>query len=601
MNLPLWEDSTGDWEAPMFFPRLTDEKELWFDFETDGTDIHESKPVGLALATRDASWYFPTRHAGGNMPEEKVKQFARDTFKGKTLIGSWTKFDTHMSRNWGVRLDELNVTLRDIQHQACLLDERRRKSGLDLLAKELLGRQKVELPFDISQVNMTEVHASQVGPYGCGDVELTRDIDFVQRPLIANEDLQRVLDLEDSIILPVVEMEFNGSPLDMELLSCWRNEVRTELEREQRLMNRDVGFGFNPDAFEHMQWLFRKLELGTPFDPEEGGESYARALIEDIEHPWVQRAVYIRLLKSLLSKFLDKYWTAQRGGVLYYNLHQLRADEYGTITGRFSSAGWQDGKGANIQQVFAVKKQPKQLRRWPVRRLFVPAKGRLWCSADARQLQYRLFADLARNPAVLAAYAKDPYADYHTAVTDLLHATTTSDMPRELVKNVNFALIFGAKEKKIASMIRKSLPETKAFLKQYHAMMPEIEPLIARVEKEIRERDKVDYGYVRTKLGRRRRYRDMAKLYSGLNAHIQGTEADIMKSKLRLLYDERQRLSLTMRSTVHDAVETDVDSKDVAREVKQLLDQPTPTIPTIVPILWEVETGPNWADLEKVA
>lgn len=599
MMLPFFEANTG-WEAPETFPNLSGERELWIDYETDGLDIHTNKPVGLSIATKDASWYFPTGHSGGNMDESQVQRFARDTFKGKTLTGSWMKFDTHMSRNWGVPLE--SCELRDIQHQACLLDETRRKSGLDLLAQEYLQQGKLELPFDLSVVNMRNVHASQVGPYAMRDTMLTRDLDFAMRPLIAKEELDDVLGLENSIILPVVEMEFNGMPLDMELLHQWRIEVREALYLAQRELNLHAGFDCNPDTTEHMQRLFEKLLLAFPIDEDTGAITFGRAAIEGL-HPVIDLAVNVRLLKSMLSKFLDKYWVGQRDGVLYYQLHQLRADDTGTITGRFSSAGWNGmNKGANIQQVFAVNKQPPQLKRWPVRRLMRAAPGMLWCSADARQLQYRLFADLAKNPAVMAAYAADPNTDYHNIVTDTLHAQTTSTMERVFVKNVNFALIFGAQDKKISRMIKKTLIETRQFLRIYHGMMPEIKPLIDRVEQEIRARYyESGIGYVKSRKGRRRRWHTLDRLYAGLNAHIQGTEADIMKMKLRLLYDHRKHLGITMRATVHDAAEQDVPDLDVARAIKQLLDEPTPGIETTVPIRWEVETGPNWADLKKVA
>lgn len=600
--LPFWSGrAAGAWEPPSILPRLDDERELWIDFETDGVDHLRSKPVGLAVATRDRAWYFPTGHTGENCDESQVRRWARHTFAGKTLVGSWIKFDAHVSRNWGLPLDELNVHLRDVQHQACLLDERRRRSGLDLLAQELLGRQKVELPFDLAVVNLRDVAADQVGPYAETDACLTRDIDLAQRAAIASQGLDAVLRLEDDIILAVVEMEANGAPLDLELLERWRVEVRAEFEREDALLRVATGFPVNVNSLPDMSRLFDRLHLPYPRDPEDGSPSFSRELLLQVNHPTVRRAVRVRVLDSLLSKFFDKYARCQRDGILYYQLHQLRADERGTITGRFSSAGWEPNFGANIQQVAHPEKQEITLgdARWPVRRLFRPAVGRRWASADAKQMQYRLFAALAGNPRVLATYARDPDADFHQVVTDMVHDLTSSEMPRVLVKNVNFAKVFGAQEKKISRMLGKSLYETRQFLAAYDAAFPEVSPLIARVTQEIKARHYNEgIGYVRTVLGRRRRYPDLARLHSGLNAHIQGTEADIVKLKLLQVYNERRRLNLTMRITLHDAFDADCDGPDDARRLRELLNEPV--VPSKVPIRWDVEIGDNWCDLSRV-
>ena len=53
-----------------------------------------------------------------------------------------------------------------------------------------------------------------------------------------------------------------------------------------------------------------------------------------------------------------------------------------------------------------------------------------------------------------------------------------------------------------------------------------------------------------------------------------------------------------MRMTVHDALEGDLDNPEKAHELCELLDQPA--LPLRVPIRWDVDVGPNWADLTKI-
>jgi len=591
-------DEETEWRPPQTLPDLSRYDEVWVDFETTGTNVASDRPVGIAIATPDdRAYYLPFRHRGGNLDEHTVQRWASRELRDKTLIGSWMKFDAHISRNWGVPFQDMNVRLRDIQHQACLLNERRRKSGLDLLAKEILGEQKLDLPFDKGQ--MARAHSSLVGPYAEQDVRLTRRLDLAMRPMIEKEDLGRVLALEDSLIEVVVEMEANAAPLDIEKLERWCVDVRAQRDAGLKALRDLAGFPVNPDSHPDLMRLFAKWGLQTPIDEVDGRPTFAAAYLLPMkdQHPGVALVLRTRALSSLLSKFLDKYSkVVGPDGRLRYNLHQLRADDYGTITGRFSAAD------ENIQQVYHPENQEKKLgtREFLVRELFIPEPGKLWVSADAAQIEYRIFASLAANPDVLAAFAKDPDADFHQLVTDMVRSLAMPSASRKYVKNVNFAKIFGAGTKKIRRMLGCSMDEAQAFIDAYDQAFPEVGPLIRSVEQAIRRRHRTEgCGYVRTLTGRRRRYPDLDRLHSGLNAFIQGTAADINKIKLRAVYDERKRLDLTMRFTVHDELDGDIGTPAKARELQRLLNEPA--LPDLkVPIRWGVGIGPNWAAVQDL-
>lgn len=610
--MDLFTPHSTSWRPVETLPDLSLHKELWVDFETTGTDTWRDVPVGLVVTTMDRSHYLPFGHSGGNLDPTKVKAWAAHELRDKTLIFSWAKFDVHLSCQWGLDFRALaGVKLRDIQHQACLLNERRRKSGLDLLAEELLGRKKLNTDFDKSQ--MKNVHSSLAGPYAEADGELTRDVDLAQRPLIVKEGLQRVLDLEDLLIEVVVEMERNGAPLDMVKLARWRVQVRAQWEDGLRELRTVAGFPVNPDSHPSLMRLFEKWGLHPPIDAETGSPTFAAAYLKPLRktHAGVALLMRTRALGSLLSKYLDKYWHGHTNGYLRYQLHQLRADDTGTITGRFSSSGVSKTEGANIQQVFKPDKQEDKLgtdefiirelvvHSEPIREERQPRPDRQWVSADAEQIEYRFFAELSGNADVLAAYAANPNTDFHQVVTDMVQKVNP-DYTRTKTKNVNFAKIFGAGLAKIARMLECERGEARTFLNEYDRAFPEVGALIASVEAEIRRRARVEgVGYVKTALGRRRRYPDLDRLHSGLNAHIQGSAADINKLKLREVYDARKFLELVMRFTVHDSIDSD-GSRNPTKlwQLKELLN--TQSVPRKVPILWSVEHGPTWADLTKL-
>ena len=114
----------------------------------------------------------------------------------------------------------------------------------------------------------------------------------------------------------------------------------------------------------------------------------------------------------------------------------------GTVTGRFSSSN------INIQQVFKAAKQKanKVLAKWLIRELFIPHPGKKFVSADASQIEFRIFAHLSQNADLIREYCdNDP--DFHTYVS------TLTGQPRREAKHVTFCRLFGGGIGKIASMV----------------------------------------------------------------------------------------------------------------------------------------------------
>jgi DNA polymerase I-like protein with 3'-5' exonuclease and polymerase domains len=99
---------------------------------------------------------------------------------------------------------------------------------------------------------------------------------------------------------------------------------------------------------------------------------------------------------------------------------------------------------------------------------------------------------------------------------------------------------------------------------------------------------------VKTFLGRRSRFPTNYKTYIGLNRVLQGTGADVMKRKLAELHRVRKETGFVMRITNHDAVLGDATTPETLGKVSKVLN--AQSFPFKVPILWNVGTGPTWAD-----
>ena len=102
-------------------------------------------------------------------------------------------------------------------------------------------------------------------------------------------------------------------------------------------------------------------------------------------------------------------------------------------------------------------------------------------------------------------------------------------------------------------------------------------------------------GYVLTELGRRMRFPDGWRLHKAFNGVAQGTAADIAKTKICELHENRKETGLLMRHTEHDEICGDARWEKTPEIVGEILNhQSFPHMK--VPILWDVDTGANWKE-----
>jgi Mesyanzhinovviridae DNA polymerase len=612
-----------DWR-PQEPPDLSGETELIVDYETTGLrwwggDV----PVGLAVGTRDGrTWYLPTRHAGGNLDEETVKRFARTELKGKHIIGFHTGFDIHMSRVFGADLEELGCTVSDVSHYVALIDDHRKEFSLEDVSQKYLGEGKVK---GIDTKQMARYHAAEAASYARKDVVLTNRLRDTIWPLLDKENLQRVRALEDRSIFVTCEMEKNGAPIDEEKLDRWIAKSERDYIRLQYDLCRVSGLRIDPRKPADVRRLFDKLDIDIPiidFGPDQGKQTFNDVYLRPIKNESIQILRRARKLASLRSKYFLKYKAElNRNGILRYSLNQLRGEEGGTVSGRYSSSAYSTNppEGVNIQQV-AGKKQMASMKemdeeddpvlQYNTRELFITGDERSsWLSADASQIEYRLFANLARPPSVMKAYDEDRWTDYHEIVRSMILPIV--EITRVRTKDLNFAKLYGAGLRKIAWMLGLQVQEILPFVRAYDHAFPEARRIL-RSAMELAapecpyppcECKNKHRGWVKTITGRRARFPYAIDLHSALNRVIQGTAADVNKQKLIELHDARKWTGLKLRFTVHDEGDGDIPNLEAARRVQTILNRQS--FPEIRPdILWKVSVGENWGkltDLEKAA
>ena len=604
-TLPFVSDCQWTPSAP---PSLDHVKTVALDLETTGLKWWDGdKPIGLAITSELGTQYLPFGHrGGGNLDEAIVKKWARRELRGKHIVNLNTRFDLHFMREWGVDLEAQDCTVSDVAHSAALLDDSRRKFSLDALSQDYLGQEKIGK--DLDATRMRDYHAGEVRFRAENDTKQVWDLDAYFMPKLLAENLMDVKTLENQIIWVVCEMEKNGCPIDQDRLDVWLHESEQEYLRLLWNIYRDTDMNVNVSGTKSLTELCHTLKLPIS-TTDDGQPSFTDTILAAYQHPVIEKVRRARKLASLRSKYLVKYRGAiSDDGVLRYALHQLRADDGGTVSGRFSSSAIARHVGVNIQQVPSMAKQIDAIGPdYLIRHLHRPASGQ-WLSADASQIEYRIFADMAQNPVVLQAYAENPSLSFHHVVWEQMKQFKPDLLYKDL-KTLNFAKLYGGGTARIAEMLGMITSEQYATLKRtnagsdhpllkpaqdvmtiYNQALPEVSQMLTAAT-----RTAQTSGYVTTALGRRARL-DHGHAYKALNRQIQGTAADIMKLKLVELHQKRKETGFVLRFTVHDEVDGDCPDQHCAEQVKQILN--TQSLNTTVPLLWDVSTGNTWGDCD---
>ncbi len=621
-----------DWKVPTSedLPFLNGVTRIAMDSENSGKNPFEDYVCGVSIAWRDPerldlkTLYVPVDHSEGNLDPDIAMRWLEYVLPGKEVVFANGKYDIQIMRTgsrkrgrFWLDLEALGAKPRDVAFPAALLDD---SPYIDLslegIARKYVGRGKLE--FDGDKNCMPDYPSWMVGPYAQGDAGVTLEADEAMTSLIADQGLDQVLELENSIIYAVCEIERNGCRVDVEKLEKWREEIRREYEQIIFQIRNMTGHMINPASADDMAKLFALLSLTPPEKVEkratkkkqavapkkESKRTYEVGELLAFKNPVMNLVVEARRRESLLSKFLDKYHDGLQGDLLRAQFHQLKTAKSeedksegktkGTGWGRFSSSGGGDlrsGYTFNAQQVIRPDKQVAELGdNHIIRELFIPQDGMEYGSADAKQIEYRLFAALAKAKAVIEAYRNDPRTDYHQFVHDRL-LPFRPDIDRTTVKNTNFGFAYGASPRTTAQTAGISIKEAEAIIEYCKTLLPERDPFLNKCSFEAEHR-----GFVTTVLGRRARFKKDDSFYKAVNRVIQGSAADLFKLALRDLYKERKTLGITsLRQIVHDEFNFDKEPGEVySKRILEFLDQQR--FPLEIPITWELKTGRNWRE-----
>ena len=641
---------TTEWVAPTEFPDLRQAEEIAIDLETRDPDLKKlgsgairgnGEVVGIAVAVDGYKGYFPIAHGEGpNMDRDKVLSWFKDVCESPaTKIFHNAMYDVCWIRNLGLKI---NGTIIDTMIAASIIDENRFNYTLNALSwlylnqgknESLLNQAAKERGLD-PKADMWKLPASEVGSYAEQDANLTLKLWHHLKRIIVEDDLQNIFNLESDLFPCLVDMRFLGVRVDVSKA----NQLKTALAvKEQNLLQQikiETGIDTQIWAARSIAQVFEKLKLPYSRTEKTDSPSFTKNFISSHKHPVVRMIAEARKINKVSTTFIDTILSHEHNGRIHADINQIRSDDGGTITGRFSY------HNPNLQQIPARDPETGPL----LRSLFIPEEGMKWGTFDYSQQEPRLVTHYGMKAELPSAYTigdeynNNPSTDFHQIVAQM------ADIDRKDAKTINLGLFYGMGKAKLQNELGLSKDSAEELFSKYHAKVPFVKQLSNKLMNIA-----TNNGMIRTLLRRRCRFPkyepilrgsdwgtyvpaedhetmlELQKMgpylkdsednvlkdkhgnprknywhnnptrraftYKSLNRLIQGSAADMTKKAMVDLYKEGHIAHIQ----IHDELDFSVESDAQADKIKQIMEQ---AVELEVPNKVDYESGPNWGEIK---
>ena len=605
-----------EWTPQEYFPDLSNEKLISIDLETCDTNLttHGSGwatgngyVTGIAVATAEWEGYYPIAHNGGNLDKTKVL----DWFKGIAKLNCDKVFhnasyDLGWLRTLGITV---NGKIHDTMISSALIDENRYSFTLNSLAKDKLGRTKNEdlliaaaKEFGVDpKKEMYKLPSMHVGEYAEYDARLTYDLYVLNKEEIIKQELQDIYDLETRLQPCLIEMRANGVRVDLDQAEIAKKQLAT---REKKLMleiKKICGIDIEIWAAASIAKAFDKLNITYPRTPKSNAPSFTKNFLLNHEHEIAQKIVEAREMNKANTTFIATILRHQHKGRIHSEIHQMRSDDGGTVTGRFSYSN------PNLQQIPARNEDIKKM----IRSLFIPEDGMQWGTFDYSQQEPRLvvhyaYADGLDVNTIINGY-REGNTDFHKMVAEI------AQIPRGQAKTINLGLFYGMGKNKLMTELGIEKEEAEEIISIYQNRVPFVKQLTYNVMDKASAR-----GEIKTLLGRHCRFpfyesREFGKkgfyktreeaidalghgnykranTYKALNKLIQGSAADQTKKAMVDLYEQD---GIIPHIQVHDELNISVENKEQALNIKNKMET---CVELHVPSEVEYALAKNWGE-----
>ena len=606
------------WIPPTEFPDLSKYDEIAIDLETrdpdlkskgSGSIIGNGEVVGIAVAVPGRKFYFPIAHGSGpNMDRKKTLEWFKDICESDAIkIFHNAMYDVCWIKSMGLKI---NGQIVDTMIAASLIDENRFRFDLNSLSWDYLGHGKNEAALNEEaksrgldpKADMWQLPAMYVGSYAEKDAELTLELWQIFKKELIHQDVESIFELETDLFPCLVDMRFLGVRVDAQRAHKLKQQLTLQEEELLHKIKKETQIDVQLMAARSVAKVFDKLGLPYERTAKSQAPSFTKNFIQNHSHPVVRMIAQAREVNKAHTTFIDTIIKHEHKGRIHADINQIRSDNGGTVTGRFSYSN------PNLQQLPARNKDLGPM----IRSIFIPEKGHRWGSFDYSQQEPRLvvhYASLHKFPSVnevIDNYENDTSTDFHQVVADM------AKIPRSQAKVINLGLFYGMGKAKLQAELGVSKDKAVELFDQYHAKVPFVKQLMNSASNRAQER-----GQIRTLLGRLCRFHlwepnqfgmhkalshedalqehgpgiRRAYTYKALNKLIQGSAADMTKKAMLDLYKN----NIIAHVQIHDELCISVKDQEQADKIVEIMqDAVTLEVPNKV----DYESGSNWGQIK---
>ena len=579
---------------------LEDSERFAFDTETTSLDAMRAELVGLSFAvTAGEAWYVPVRHHYLGVPEQLPLDRVLDAVRPLLAsschlkIGQNLKYDIVVLARAGV---EVSGPIYDTMLASYLANPATRSHGMDNLAAELLNYHTISYSevagSGKKQIGFDEVEVEKATTYAAEDADITLRLYEKLMPMVTEQQQDDLLnDVEIPLLQILVGLELAGIRINPEFLGG----LSADMEKKLAILETDIhqlaGGPFNIGSPKQLgEVLFEHLGLPKGKKTKTGWSTDVEVLNNLAEeHEIAAKILDYRSLMKLKGTYTDALpkLIHPETGRIHTSFNQAV-----TATGRLSSSD------PNLQNIPIRTEEGRRIREG-----FIPSDGCVLLSADYSQVELRILAHMADEPALKEAFARGEDIHRRTASEVLgLFPEMVTDEQRRAAKAINFGVVYGISAFGLAKQLGINRREAQQFIDTYFERYPGIRTFMDACIAEAREK-----MYVTTLLGRRcaipeinskngavRGYAER----NAINYPVQGSAADIIKLAMVKIAARlaREGLETRMLLQVHDELVFDVPQAELERASALVKTEMEGAVDLSVPLLVEVGSGRNWRE-----
>lgn len=607
-DLPPVMQPKCSWRPPAQLPSFGDV--IAVDLETYDPDLKkygpsykrgQGKVVGFAIADEHQEVYLPIDHQGGdNLDKNLICNYVQNVIsKSKEILFANAAYDLGWLSVMGIKI---TCPVRDVQIAEALIDEEQFSYSLNNLSKKYLKRTKFEENLNKAaeaygvdpKGGMWKLPARFVGEYAEMDARNTWDVYQHQKPVLIEQGLWNVWELECKLTPVLMHMTLKGVPVNLDQAEKLNDQLKAKEDSLKKHFSK-LDIWSPAQLAKHVEGLgliVPKTEKGNP--------SVSKDFLTNCDHPEVKLIHEARSINRLRKVFVEDIILNQSyKGRIHADFKQVASDSGGTRSGRLSSAN------PNMQQVPKRSDIGKAIRS-----LYIAEPDKLWCKADYSsqeprlQVHYALIGEFGK-PLPKATDALEAFKKGEKLYTFF---EKTTGLPYDTCKMLCLGISYGMGMKKMASTLGVSEEVCKETMLKFNSEAPFLKVLFDNAMNVASTR-----GYIKTILGRKARFdfwtpsfedpavkgygpakgkypnKPLQRAYTSkaLNRLIQGSAADQAKKAMVDAYEA----GFDMRLPVHDEINAMVDSEKDSLLLKEIMEN---AIQLKVPVVADIDLGPTW-------